>query len=83
MEEEFKGFCLVYVMIVKKYLIGFERKSDIRDKITKLSAEYWNYKGFYNFSSDYKGLKIISLLNRLTNCFLFQNMNPRDKNLNL
>jgi len=33
---------------------GFETKSDIKDKIIKLSADYWKYKGFYNFSSQYK-----------------------------
>ena len=34
---------------------GFETKSDIKDKINKLSAAFWNYKGFYNFPSVYKG----------------------------
>jgi len=34
--------------------IGFETKSDIKDKIIKLSANYWKYKGFYNFSSQFK-----------------------------
>ena len=29
--------------------------SDEKDKITKLSAKYRNYKGFYNFPTKYKG----------------------------
>ena len=28
---------------------------DLKDKIQKLSAEYWDYKGFYDFPSKYKG----------------------------
>ena len=30
-------------------------KSDIKEQITQFSAEYWNYKGFYNFPTAYKG----------------------------
>ena len=29
--------------------------SNSKEKITKLSNDYWNNKGFYNFSSDFKG----------------------------
>ena len=36
-------------------------KSDVEDKITKLSSDYWNYKGFYNFPSQYKGYLFIQI----------------------
>ena len=36
-------------------MIGFDLKSEFREKIRELSSEYWNYKRFYRFPSDYKG----------------------------
>lgn len=41
----------------------FGRKSDIQAKIAKLSAEYWNYKGFYNFPDEYKGSRVQLIYN--------------------
>ena len=34
-------------------------KTKLKAKIAKLSADYWNYKGFYNFSSQYKGSLVL------------------------
>ena len=36
-------------------ILGFVEKSDVKDKILKLSAEYWNYKGFYKFPTEFDG----------------------------
>ena len=35
--------------------LGFEKKSGVKAIIDKLSAEYWKHKGYYNFTSTYKG----------------------------
>ena len=35
--------------------LGFEQKSGVKAIIDKLSAEYWKHKGYYNFTSTYKG----------------------------
>ena len=41
------------------FILGFKTNLDIKKKITNLSEEYWKYKGFYNFSAEYKGSLII------------------------
>ena len=38
--------------------IGPKTNSDVKDKIKKLSADYWNYKGFYKFPDKYNGFSV-------------------------
>ena len=44
------------------FILGFKTNLDIKKKITNLSEEYWKYKGFYNFSTEYKGSLIIECI---------------------
>ena len=54
MAKDLKGLKIFNVKIEICFL-GFEKNINVRDKITKLSANYWSYKGFYNFPQNYKG----------------------------
>ena len=49
-------------MMISIVFVGLVTKSDIQDKIKKLSAEYWNYKGFYTFPSKYKGYLLFFII---------------------
>ena len=44
--------------------LGFEKKSGVKAIIDKLSAEYWKHKGYYNFTSTYKGSFWRFMMNR-------------------
>ena len=67
MAKDFQGFdfktLIDYNLL---FILGLEKTSDLNDKIAKLSATYWDYKGYYNFSSDYKGSFVYGLTLRLT-----------------
>ena len=65
---EVKGFPLnleKFCKVAELYL-GLHINSDVKEKISKLSTEYWNYKGFYKFPLLYKGFSCENLnLNNL------------------
>ena len=67
MAKDFQGFdfkpLIDYNLL---FILGLEKTSDLNDKIAKLSANYWDYKGYYNFSSDYKGSFVYGLTLRLS-----------------
>ena len=56
-KNEFQGsyFTYTFFPLILDNHLGFNQKSDIKDKIKKLSQEYWYYKGFYQFPDKFKG----------------------------
>ena len=55
--KKFPGSCTKLVILqLLQFNSGLKTKSNVKEQITKLSAKYWNYKGFYKFPKDFKGL---------------------------
>ena len=49
---------LSWCSYINIYLLGFRIDSgSVKENIKRLTTEYWNHKGFYNFPYKYKGSK--------------------------
>ena len=45
-------------LISNSISLGFTSNSELTNKITQLSTDYWNYKGYYDFPPEFKGLNV-------------------------
>ena len=55
-QQTFTVFPTTKISFNLKVIIEFETQSDIKDRIKELSEDYLNYKGLFDFSSNYKGI---------------------------